>query len=166
MLDNIDNITSNLLFVKFWFNSNLFIFSINACLFFSIFLFLFIIFCWEVFKSKEEYPGPGAYDLPLNISVGPKYAIHSKLNLINDKKRNNFPGPAAYKPMYKTESYFYTFGYKYKKENNKRDTTPRPGNYELRTDKDMIIPSYLFGKEKRENQTFKNKRNIPGPWDI
>lgn len=118
----------------------------------------------EVFKSKEESPGPGAYNIPLNISVGPKYSMQSKLNIIDDKKRNNFPGPGSYKPiMYRTDSYFYSFGSKNKKEYNKRDATPGPGKYQLRKDKDMMIPSYLFGKEKRDNQIIRYKRDIPGP---
>ena len=117
----------------------------------------------EVFKSKVESPGPGAYNVPLNISAGPKYSMLSKLNLIDDKKRNNFPGPGSYKPMLRTGSYFFSFGSKNKREYNKRDTTPGPGNYQLRKDKDMVMPSYLFGKEKKDNQIVRYKRDVPGP---
>ena len=115
----------------------------------------------EVFGKKQDNPGPGAYSVPLDIPDGPKYSIHSKLKLLDDKNRNNFPGPGSYKPMYKSRSYFYSFGIRHK--NKKRDATPGPGNYNVRTEKDMVMPSYLFGKEKRENETVKNKLYVPGP---
>ena len=117
----------------------------------------------EVFEKKEDNPGPGYYNPPTDIQEGPKYSIHSKLNLLDDKNKNNFPGPGAYRPMYKSRSYFYSFGIKHKKSNKNKESTPGPGNYEVRTEKDMVMPSYLFGKEKRENETVKNKRFIPGP---
>ena len=115
----------------------------------------------EVFEKKQDNPGPGAYSVPFEVPEGPKYSIKPKLVLMDDKNKNNFPGPGTYKPMYKSASYFYSFGLKNKKI--KRNDTPGPGNYQIRTEKDMIMPSYLFGKEKRENQTVKNKIYIPGP---
>ena len=117
----------------------------------------------EVFQKKEDNPGPGAYSIPLDIQDGPKYSIKTKFNLTDDKKRNNFPGPGAYKPMYQSRSYFYSFGIKHKNRNKNREYTPGPGNYEVRREKDMVMPSYLFGKEKRENQNVKDKIYVPGP---
>lgn len=117
----------------------------------------------ELFDQRFNNPGPGAYSIPLDISTGPKCSMHSKLNLIDDKNKNNFPGPGTYKPIYKSNSCFYSFGIKNKKQNKNGESTPGPGNYELRTEKDLIIPSSIFGKEKRENQIVKNKKYIPGP---
>ena len=79
------------------------------------------------------------------------------------KKEIIFQGQPHINQCIKQRVIFIPLVINIKKKIIKGITTRRPGNYELRTDKDMIIPSYLFGKEKRENQTFKNKRNIPGP---
>ena len=117
----------------------------------------------DTFEKKEDNPGPGSYNPPADIPEGPKYSIYPKLQLIDDKNKNNFPGPGAYKPMYKSRSYFYSFGLKNKKNNKERESTPGPGNYEVRTEKDLVMPSYVFGKEKRGNQTVENKKYIPGP---
>ena len=116
-----------------------------------------------IFNLRDEFPGPGAYSIPLNISIGPKYSMKKKLNLIEDKTKIRFPGPGAYKPMSKSRSYFYSFGLKNKKDDKIRESTPGPGNYNIRKDKVIISPSYLFGKEKRENNTVNNKKYIPGP---
>ena len=125
---------------------------------------------WKIGTQKRhtldinnESPGPGSYSIPLNISLGPKYSMKSKLDLIEDKTKIDFPGPGAYKPLYKSTSYFYSFGKKNKKDNKKFDTTPGPGNYNLRKEKEITSPSYLFGKEKRENNIVKIKKYVPGP---
>jgi hypothetical protein len=113
------------------------------------------------FNVKEQFPGPGTYNIPLEVSVGPKYTMSTKAGLKEGKDKIDFPGPATYKPMYRSQSCFYTFGHKNKLR--ERDKTPGPGNYNLRKEKDLVIPSYLFGKEKREDETVKNKKSVPGP---
>jgi len=113
------------------------------------------------FKVKEYYPGPGAYSIPMEFNVGPKYSMSTKAGLKESKDKYGYPGPGAYKPMYRSQSCFYTFGHKNKLR--EREKTPGPGNYNLRKQKDLIIPSYLFGKEDRENKIVKIKKSIPGP---
>ena len=113
------------------------------------------------FNVKEQFPGPGTYSIPMEINLGPKYSMATKAGLKESKDKIDFPGPAIYKPMYRTQSCFYTFGHKNKLK--EREKTPGPGNYNLRKEKDLVTPSYLFGKEKREDETVKNKKIIPGP---
>ena len=111
------------------------------------------------FSVREHYPGPGTYSIPMEIAIGPKYSMATKAGLKESK--DNFPGPATYKPMYRSQSCFYTFGHKNKLR--EREKTPGPGNYNLRKEKDLVSPSYLFGKERRENEYVKSKKIIPGP---
>ena len=115
----------------------------------------------DPFKISEHYPGPGAYSIPIEISLGPKYTMSSKAGLKEGKDKFEFPGPGTYKPMYKSQSCFYTFGHKNKLR--EREMTPGPGNYNLRKEKDLIKPSYLFGKQRREDEIVKRKKLIPGP---
>lgn len=46
---------------------------------------------------------------------------------------------------------------------SKSFTTPGPGNYEIRSDKSMEIPSYKFGKESRDKSIPKEAIQKPGP---
>ena len=113
------------------------------------------------FNVKEHYPGPGTYSIPMEVTIGPKYSMATKAGLKESKDSLDFPGPATYKPMYRSQSCFYTFGHKNKLR--EREKTPGPGNYNLRKDKDLVIPSYLFGRQKREDELVKSKTIIPGP---
>jgi hypothetical protein len=116
----------------------------------------------KVFTVLEEYPGPGTYSIPVEITNGPKYSMSTKAGLKESKEKFLNPGPAHYKPLFsKSQKYFYTFGLKTIIKD--RDKTPGPGNYDLRKEKDLIIPSYLFGKEKREDEIVKRRKKIPGP---
>ena len=49
-----------------------------------------------VSRDAIANPGPGAYESPERIGrEGPKVLIHSRLN---DKSRNDIPGPGHYNP--------------------------------------------------------------------
>ena len=116
----------------------------------------------KVFPVREHYPGPGTYSIPLDITNGPKYSMSTKAGLKGSKENLLNPGPAHYKPLlYKSQSCFYSFGLKTKLKD--RDNTPGPGNYDLRKEKDLIIPSYLFGREKRDDEIVKRRKKNPGP---
>ena len=116
----------------------------------------------KVFTVKENYPGPGAYSIPLDITNGPKYTMSTKANFKESKEKSYIPGPAHYKPLLnKSQSCFYTFGHKTKLKEG--DPTPGPGNYNIRKEKEIINPSYLFGREKREDEIVKRRKIIPGP---
>ena len=116
----------------------------------------------KVFPVMEEYPGPGTYSIPVEITNGPKYSMSTKAGLKESKEKYLNPGPAYYKPLFsKSQSCFYTFGLKTKLKEG--DPTPGPGKYNLRKENDLIIPSYLFGKEKREDEIVKRRKMFPGP---
>ena len=116
----------------------------------------------KVFDVIEHYPGPGAYSIPLDVKNTPKYTMSTKAGLKESKEKLLSPGPAYYKPKFsKSQSCFYSFGLKTKLK--ERDPTPGPGNYDIRKDKELIIPSYLFGKEKRVDEIVKRRKMIPGP---
>ena len=116
----------------------------------------------KVFSVDQENPGPGAYSIPVDIANGPKYSMSTKAGLKESKEKLISPGPAHYKPIFnRSQSCFYTFGLKTKIKEG--DKTPGPGNYDIRKDKDLIIPSYLFGKEKRDDEIIKRRKKIPGP---
>jgi hypothetical protein len=116
----------------------------------------------KVFTVEEKYPGPGTYSIPLDITNGPKYSMSTKAGLKENKEKYISPGPAHYKPLLKkSQSCYYTFGLKTKLQEG--DPTPGPGNYNLRREKDLIIPSYLFGREKRDDEIVKRRKKIPGP---
>ena len=116
----------------------------------------------KVFEVKQQYPGPGTYSIPDQVTNGPKYSMSTKANFKESKEKISFPGPAHYKPLLnKSQSCFFSFGHKTKLK--ERDPTPGPGNYNIRKDKDLVFPSYLFGKEKREDEIVKSKKIIPGP---
>jgi hypothetical protein len=116
----------------------------------------------KVFPIRNYYPGPGTYAISTNIINGPKYSISTKAALKQSKDNLENPGPGHYHPENRINRTFcYTFGLKTKIK--RRDPTPGPGNYSLRKDKDLIVPSYLFGKEKRVDEIVKRRKYIPGP---
>ena len=109
----------------------------------------------------EETPGPGTYDVPAKFPNGLKYSMGIKTQNENNKEQANNPGPGTYKTMSKSQSSFYSFGMKLK--NKKINDTPGPGNYDIRRKKDLLIPSYIFGKEKRMFSKILTFEKIPGP---
>ena len=116
----------------------------------------------RIHSKIKESPGPGQYNVPSKFPQGLKYSMGGKINYENNKEQKNIPGPGTYKSMYKSQSSFYSFGMKLK--DLKIDETPGPGNYNLRKKKDLYIPSYIFGKEKRIfSQIISSNERNPGP---
>ena len=106
-------------------------------------------------------PGPGSYNLRYNKIHGPAYSMAKKTSSINENKDiAKSPSPASYNPkIISKSSSCYTMGSKYKQK--KSELSPGPGNYNIRTDKDLNKPSYVFGSEKRiDNSSLKDS---PGP---
>ncbi len=73
------------------------------------------------------------------------------------------PGPGNYSPNHRAffKNCSYTMSSKHGQ--SKTDFTPGPGNYEVRSERSLQIPSYKFGHEKKcqiENTTAKH---TPGP---
>ena len=44
-----------------------------------------------------------------------------------------------------------------------KEVTPGPGNYNLRTDKQLEVPSYKFGNDIKRGLEYDNARYVPGP---
>ena len=119
---------------------------------------------WKIGTSTRsklqnlDNPGPGAYNLRTKFPDGPSYSIATKPKEFLEKMIT--PGPAAYRPINLTQSACYSFGHKYKDKSS--DMSPGPGNYNIRTEKDLSVPSSKFGHEKRIGLSGKNK-GTPGP---
>ena len=104
-----------------------------------------------------ENPGPGEYNIRYKFPDGPKYSMGSKPQKIFDEFIT--PGPAEYQPSNLNEKNNFSFGLKYK--DKPKDKTPGPGNYNIRTDKDLQVPSSIFGYEKKLD--YGNINKSPGP---
>lgn len=115
----------------------------------------------RIYKKLEETPGPGTYNVPVKFPKGLKYSMGIKTSSENNKERIDKPGPGAYKIMNKSQSSFYSFGLKLK--DKKINDTPGPGNYNIRRKKDLYMPSYIFGKDKRGFSSLSSFERIPGP---
>ena len=107
-------------------------------------------------ESNLDYPGPGTYNTRFKFPDGPSYSIAARKSEEIDKEET--PGPASYNPKKFGEKSSYTFGHKYKTKEN--DITPGPGNYDLRKEKDLKVPSNIFGHEKK---FFSSKESELGP---
>ncbi len=118
---------------------------------------------WKIGTSERpkepnlEVPGPGAYDIRYKFPNGPSYSIASKPKTIFETIDS--PGPAAYNPKNLNKKSSYTFGHKYK--DRQQEMSPGPGRYNIRTEKDMLAPSNIFGLEKKLKTG--NENSNPGP---
>jgi hypothetical protein len=45
----------------------------------------------------------------------------------------------------------------------KSEVTPGPGNYNVRTDKNLVVPSYKFGTERKDGLNLATSKYVPGP---
>ena len=88
-------------------------------------------------KNSNKNPGPGQYDIPNKIFNGPKYSIATKAGAVDPAKTSFAPGPGQYNINTK--------------------------NYNLRSEKQLNAPSYIFGKEKKRGLEYDNARYVPGP---
>ena len=43
------------------------------------------------------------------------------------------------------------------------EITPGPGNYNIRNEKELQVPSYKFGHDKKRGLEYDNARYVPGP---
>lgn len=91
-------------------------------------------------SSTKAVPGPGQYNMNTTIGGGPKYSMSQKIGLNSD--RTFSPGPANYSPNYKT--LYRNTSYTMRKRPNtaRTEITPGVGNYDLRTEKSLVAPTY------------------------
>ena len=96
-------------------------------------------------KHDRYVPGPGQYNATVtNLESAPRYTFRLKTNNINDPMKYVVsPGPGNYNPKcgYKTASYSMRIRPKTASENLK---TPGPGQYSLRREVDLRVPSYKY----------------------
>jgi len=112
-------------------------------------------------QLKNDNPGPGQYTLSGSFPNGPKYSMASKAGAIDPAKFNVAPGPGQYQPQYKSGVPKYTM--RSRPNTAKVDYTPGPGNYNIRKDENMKVPSYKFGTEKKDGLNLAQAKGVPGP---
>ena len=75
----------------------------------------------------------------------------------------NVPGPGSYNIQDNNKGLKYSMGQRHEKK-LKSSKSPPVGSYNLRKEKDFIVPSHSFGKEKRDNLNInKTALENPGP---
>ena len=122
---------------------------------------------WKIGTSKRpkeqnlENPGPGAYNIRFKFPDGPSYSIALKQKKKLEEMET--PGPDAYNPLNLNKKSSYTFGSKYK--DKAREMSPGPGNYNIRTEKDLLVPSSIFGHDKKLKIDNTNKSPGPGKYN-
>jgi hypothetical protein len=88
-------------------------------------------------------PGPGQYNINTRIGNAPKYSMASKSGAVDMSKYVVSPGPCGYSPNYKVtikSNGSYTMSPRHQSKSG--FNTPGPGNYTVRSDKSLIVPSY------------------------
>lgn len=94
-------------------------------------------------SGRHDIPGPGQYELKTTVGKsGPKYTMSSKSGNVDMSKYVVSPGPGIYTPKY--NAMYKSFSYSMSSRPNSAKTymTPGPGNYNVRVDKSMQVPSY------------------------
>lgn len=88
-------------------------------------------------RLKKGVPGPGNYEIPVKITKeGPKFIFGLK---INDRARENFPGPGSYNDSYRNVKKSlpkYSFGLK--STSFLRHGFPGPGTYEPNKESSVV----------------------------
>ena len=110
-------------------------------------------------ESNIDNPGPGTYETRFKFPDGPSYSIRTRKREVIDEDQIT-PGPSSYEPKTFDKKSSYTFGHKYK--NKESEITPGPGKYEIRKEKDLKVPSNIFGREKKFFSS-KEADLVPGP---
>jgi len=108
-------------------------------------------------EQNEDFPGPGSYNLRYKFPEGPSYSMSSKPK--QNLEQMITPGPASYNPVRLSQKNIFSFGQKYKTKSN--ETSPGPGNYNIRKEEDLLVPSSIFGHAKKFDSD--NISKTPGP---
>lgn len=95
-------------------------------------------------SAAKGIPGPGQYNLNTSIGSGPKYSMSIKTRNFADGRNNLSPGPANYSPNYKTLFRNTSYSMRSRPQTTKSENYPGVGNYNLRTEKSLISPSYKY----------------------
>lgn len=94
-------------------------------------------------STESKYvPGPGQYNLNTTIGGGPKYSMSLRTSNNMDGRNALSPGPANYSPNYKNLFRNTSYSMRSRPQSSKTEITPGVGNYNLRNDKSLIVPTY------------------------
>ena len=114
---------------------------------------------------KNDNPGPGTYVPDRNTNFvrpkTPSWKIGTGLRPDLNPVDKSVPGPGNYDPQYKSGNPKYTM--RMRPYSAKSEVTPGPGNYNVRTDKNLIVPSYKFGTERKDGLNLATSKYVPGP---
>ena len=87
----------------------------------------------------------------------------SKAGAFDPAKTSFTPGPGQYQPTTKNRPSSVQYTMRAKPYPKERDITPGPGNYNLRNDKELMVPSYRFGNDKKRGLEREYSKYVPGP---
>ena len=107
-----------------------------------------------MFQPKRDItPQPGKYEYKSYIGEGPKYTFRDTFDIDGLKKEKRHqnahkvqpsPGPGHYNIPEENKGPKYTISCRYKKRKSKKDKVPGVGEYELRKESSLEVPSYKF----------------------
>jgi hypothetical protein len=80
--------------------------------------------------------------LKTSIGEAPKYTMPSKKGGVDPNQFISSPGPAVYSPKYNKMFKNLSYSIAAKHSNAKPSETPGPGNYTLRSEKLLQVPTY------------------------
>lgn len=96
----------------------------------------------------SDCTGVGKYQIPSNFGEGPKYSMKGISGTDNPCANNCSPGPGAYNPMNTKKGPAYSLGGRLNKQEESAKN-PGVGQYDIRTDKSLQVPSTRFGDEPK-----------------
>jgi len=96
-------------------------------------------------KHDSSMPGPGQYDHSKNIgNAAPKYSMRLKTENLDDPLRFVVsPGPGNYNPNYGYKASSYSMRIRPNTASHS-NFTPGPGQYTLRKNNDLRVPSSKY----------------------
>lgn len=113
--------------------------------------------------NKNNDPGPGAYSMPYPFPNGPKYSMATKAGVFDPAKASWTPGPGSYMPSNANRPSSAKYTMRSKPYARAKECSPGPGNYNLRNDKQLVVPSYKFGTDKKDGLAYGKGKFTPGP---
>ena len=114
-------------------------------------------------KNRNSNPGPGQYSKPNDFQNGPKYSMASKAGAYDPTRGAFTPGPGQYQPLTSNRPSSAKYTMRSKPYPKGKELSPGPGNYNLRQASHLVVPSYRFGHEQKDDMAFPHSKFVPGP---